>query len=241
VPVLAERDYLDFAWPQGLEMQRHSKKEFSRTLRRCIGAADKENDDRPERSIIHFNGRHVVSSDGFVMACQDGGGYVVPEDFNLSMTHAGRLLRAVDSIDADEIHYAFKYGTLHVMSGRLAMLVTGVATSFPTYEVVLRSHAPALRFVIGRKRLLDEVTRLVAVSDKREQNMTMTIRRKGITLHGVFGGSEIETSVECDIVVPDEEMVVGFTVNHLFRGIKTLVADEVTVEVVSPARPVCFR
>lgn len=240
LPVARDQDFLEFSWPQCLDLNTISKREFLLALKRCSAAAEKENEDRPERAVVHFSERHVVSSDGYVMACQESP-LVVPEPFNLSMNHAGRLLRVLEGSCANDVSYAFKHGTLHIMAGRLAILVTGVAAMFPNYENVLRSHQPSACFMANRRGLLEEVQRLSAVSDKNERAATMTLESKGLTLYGVFGGSEVETFMECDIVLPEGKATIGFMVNHLLRGLKTLSADEVSVEVVSPSRPVCFR
>lgn len=241
LPVAADRDFMDFSWPQCLELLPYSKNNLLKPIKRCIMAAEKENQDRPERSVIHINGRHIVSSDGVVMACQGCSDLAVPEPFNLSMSHAGRLVRILSSLEGDTISYAFDRGALYLMHGRLAIVLTGVATSFPSYEVVLSGHKPVVSFPVNRRGFLEAVSRLAALSDKHEQSMTLTVGHRGLTLHGIYGGSEVETFVEGAIALPEEEITIGFMVNHLLRGLKTLSEEEVTMGVVSPSRPVNFR
>jgi DNA polymerase III sliding clamp (beta) subunit (PCNA family) len=237
LPIARDRDYLEFRWPQGLELQRCQRKDLVIALKRCTAVADDKNKDRPEKAVVHFCENHVVSSDGVVMACQDNPGvFLIPNPINLSMAHASRILNVVKSAKHDECSYAFTDNVLYLMIDRLAMMATGVAVNFPPYEVVLRNHVPTVTFVVSRKRMLEEAGRLSVIGDL----ITMTIGKKGLTLHGIFDGSEVETFVECDIVIQDD-MEIGFTLGALVRGLKTLTAENIQVEVIGPKRPVCFR
>jgi DNA polymerase III sliding clamp (beta) subunit (PCNA family) len=217
-------------------------KHMCTVVKKASSTADKDGA-RPYFSVIHFNGKEAVSTDGRVMSLLKTPFTGIIGEFNLNVEHSLRLAKAFHRIGVAEGQYSFNEHHVYFEVGNLKVVVAAASMAYPNYKgIVVGRTAGHKTYEIPKQPLLSAVQQMAILSqDVKEKTRVVefAFREGGIFLSSKTDVGDSETFVDCENISRDQDPVF-FDVDLLLKGVSSLESSVIEVMIDTPQRPALF-